>query len=226
MDGIIPGRRLGDSDKAVADAKKAIELDPSMSKAYLRTAVLISRVCCFYIQHCVHEARGISDGGGSLRNGCLIEECDQRIVEETSDLQNQVSEEAPTSVFSEVDIGNSSQTKIQNSDDGFNYDQVDGKTIAPTSYKDWGKGLLWWMDFTKLVGITIQGKGVIDGRGSVWWQDYPYDDLFDDESKLIVLLYNTKTQTNSGFELEIVWQIGSELDGKMPSIKPTVRTTT
>ena len=47
------------------------------------------------------------------------------------------------------------------------------------------------MNFKKLVGITIQGNCVIDGRGSVWWQDYPYDDPFDDESKLIVPLYNT-----------------------------------
>ncbi|KAK0573866.1 hypothetical protein LWI29_014794 [Acer saccharum] len=92
--------------------------------------------------------------------------------------------------------------------------QLDGKIIAPTSYKDWGKGLLWWMDFTKLVGITIQGNGIIDGRGSVWWQDYPYDDPFDDESKLIVPLYNT-TQKHKPIP------VGSELDGKMPSIKPT-----
>ncbi|KAH9773211.1 Pectin lyase-like superfamily protein [Citrus sinensis] len=51
--------------------------------------------------------------------------------------------------------------------------QLDGTVIAPTGSKDWGKGLLWWLDFTKLKGITIQGKGIIDGRGSVWWQDYP-----------------------------------------------------
>lgn len=71
--------------------------------------------------------------------------------------------------------------------------QLDGKIIAPTGAKEWGKGLMWWMDFTKLVGITIQGNGVIDGRGSVWWQDYPYDDPIDDETKLIVPLYNTTT---------------------------------
>ncbi|KAL5759837.1 hypothetical protein ACOSQ2_018675 [Xanthoceras sorbifolium] len=92
--------------------------------------------------------------------------------------------------------------------------QLDGKIIAPTSYKDWGKGLLWWMDFTKLIGITVQGKGIIDGRGSVWWQDYPYDDPIDDETKLIVPIYNT-TQKHPPIP------IGSELGGKMPGIKPT-----
>ncbi|KAK2638083.1 hypothetical protein Ddye_025878 [Dipteronia dyeriana] len=70
------------------------------------------------------------------------------------------------------------------------------------------------MDFTKLVGITIQENGVIDGRGSVWWQDYSYDDPFNDESKLIVPLYNT-TQKHKPIP------IGTELDGKMPSIKPS-----
>lgn len=71
---------------------------------------------------------------------------------------------------------------------------MDGTIIAPTSSNDWGKGLLWWLDFTKLRGITIQGKGILDGRGSVWWQDYPYDDPIDDESKLIIPLHNNTLQ--------------------------------
>ncbi|KAK4844662.1 hypothetical protein QYF36_022823 [Acer negundo] len=33
--------------------------------------LLIIRVCCFYIQHCVHEARGVSDGEGRLINRCF-----------------------------------------------------------------------------------------------------------------------------------------------------------
>ncbi|KAH9708855.1 Pectin lyase-like superfamily protein [Citrus sinensis] len=91
--------------------------------------------------------------------------------------------------------------------------QLDGTIIAPTGSKDWGKGLLWWLDFTKLKGITIQGKGIIDGRGSVWWQDYPLlifpcDSNFDYRQLFLFLL-------------QILWQIRSELSGKMPSIKPT-----
>ncbi|KAG2714560.1 hypothetical protein I3760_03G033300 [Carya illinoinensis] len=49
--------------------------------------------------------------------------------------------------------------------------QLDGKIIAPTSSKPWGSGLLQWLEFTKLKGITIKGKGIIDGQGSVWWDD-------------------------------------------------------
>lgn len=69
--------------------------------------------------------------------------------------------------------------------------QLDGTIIAPTNPNAWGEGLLQWLEFTKLVGITIQGNGVIDGRGSVWWQDVPFDNPIDDEEKLIVPLNHT-----------------------------------
>ncbi|KAK2419613.1 Pectin lyase superfamily protein [Trifolium repens] len=49
--------------------------------------------------------------------------------------------------------------------------QLDGKIIAPTSSSAWGSGTLKWIEFTKLNKITIKGKGVIDGQGSVWWDD-------------------------------------------------------
>ena len=74
------------------------------------------------------------------------------------------------------------------------YYQLDGKIIAPTNPKFWGGGLLQWLEFSKLVGITVQGKGTIDGQGSVWWQDQPFDDPIDDEEKLIVPLNNTKLE--------------------------------
>ncbi|MBA0579687.1 hypothetical protein Gorai_021936, partial [Gossypium raimondii] len=79
--------------------------------------------------------------------------------------------------------------------------QLDGKIIAPTSSKAWGSGLLQWIEFIKLKGITIKGKGTIDGRGSVWWNDSPTAQPQD----------STTNHTISG-----------ELDGKMPSTKPTV----
>ncbi|KAG6537619.1 polygalacturonase At1g48100-like [Zingiber officinale] len=47
--------------------------------------------------------------------------------------------------------------------------QLDGMIIAPTNAKYWGSGLLWWIEFTKLKGITIRGSGIIEGRGSAWW---------------------------------------------------------
>ncbi|CAM8906145.1 unnamed protein product [Rhodiola kirilowii] len=47
--------------------------------------------------------------------------------------------------------------------------QLDGKIIAPKSFNSWKSGILKWIEFTKLKGITIQGVGTIDGQGSVWW---------------------------------------------------------
>ncbi|XP_019420997.1 PREDICTED: polygalacturonase At1g48100-like isoform X1 [Lupinus angustifolius] len=90
--------------------------------------------------------------------------------------------------------------------------QLDGTIIAPTNSNAWGGGLLQWLEFTKLVGITIQGNGVIDGRGSVWWQDQPFDEPIDDEEKLIVPLNHTEKPP---------LPIQSEMGRKMPSIKPT-----
>ncbi|XP_004509758.1 polygalacturonase At1g48100-like [Cicer arietinum] len=92
--------------------------------------------------------------------------------------------------------------------------QVDGTIIAPTNANVWGRGILQWLDFTKLVGFTIQGNGIVDGRGSVWWQDTtPYNNPIDDEEKLLVPLNNTVGRPPM--------QIESELGGKMPGIKPT-----
>lgn len=47
--------------------------------------------------------------------------------------------------------------------------QLDGKIIAPTSSEPWGSGPLQWLQFTELKGITVFGKGIIDGQGGVWW---------------------------------------------------------
>ncbi|RAL53286.1 hypothetical protein DM860_006958 [Cuscuta australis] len=92
--------------------------------------------------------------------------------------------------------------------------QLDGTIIAPTSSKAWGLGLFQWLDFTKLVGLTIQGSGTIDGSGSVWWKDSPLDDPIDDEIKLISPLNN---RTNPPTTIPV----RSSLAGKMPSLKPT-----
>lgn len=66
------------------------------------------------------------------------------------------------------------------------FSQIDGTIIAPSNFKAFGSGLFQWLEFSKLVGITIQGTGVIDGRGSIWWQDSSLDDPLDDELSLIV----------------------------------------
>ncbi|CAL9175850.1 polygalacturonase At1g48100-like [Musa acuminata AAA Group] len=63
--------------------------------------------------------------------------------------------------------------------------QLDGMVIAPTDAKDWSVGLLWWIEFTKLRGITIRGSGTIEGRGSVWWTNANSDvDPINDELSL------------------------------------------
>ncbi|KAL7140784.1 hypothetical protein ABFS83_08G010100 [Erythranthe nasuta] len=80
--------------------------------------------------------------------------------------------------------------------------QLEGKIIAPTNSGAWGSGLLQWLEFTKLKGITIRGKGIIDGQGSVWW----------------------KLTTNSAVESESSYHpnsINTEANGGMPSTKPT-----
>ncbi|XP_057769363.1 polygalacturonase At1g48100-like [Salvia miltiorrhiza] len=80
--------------------------------------------------------------------------------------------------------------------------QLDGKIIAPTNFGAWGKGLLQWLDFSKLKGIAIKGQGVIDGRGSVWWNDK-------------TTTYQTDQEDASDLQGE-----GEDKAG-MPSTKPT-----
>ncbi|VAH61978.1 unnamed protein product [Triticum turgidum subsp. durum] len=73
----------------------------------------------------------------------------------------------------------------------------EGTILAPTNAKAWGSGLLQWLEFTKLSGLSIQGSGTINGRGQQWWT---YSDPNDDE--------DDDTQYNQ--ELE-----------RMPRVKPT-----
>ncbi|XP_042493971.1 polygalacturonase At1g48100-like [Macadamia integrifolia] len=94
--------------------------------------------------------------------------------------------------------------------------QLEGTIIAPTSPKAWSPGLYQWLLFTKLKGITIQGGGIIDGRGSVWWNDNPLDDPIDDERRLIVPIDQDPVHNNSQIPIS-----NSEVSGKMPSLKPT-----
>ncbi|KAL7133103.1 hypothetical protein ABFS83_12G118500 [Erythranthe nasuta] len=93
--------------------------------------------------------------------------------------------------------------------------QLDGTIVAPTSPSHWGSGLLQWLEFTKLVGLTIKGSGTIDGNGAAWWQNSNDDnDPLDDESKLIVPLNDTTEQKPRIHE-------DSWFGSKLPSVKPT-----
>ncbi|CAH1451568.1 unnamed protein product [Lactuca virosa] len=93
--------------------------------------------------------------------------------------------------------------------------QIDGTIIAPSSFKSYGSGLFQWILFTKLVGLTIQGGGTIDGSGSIWWKSTPFDDPLDDELKLIIPINGT-----TGKKI-LDSSITDSLGGIMPSIKPT-----
>ncbi|KAJ7974590.1 Polygalacturonase [Quillaja saponaria] len=81
--------------------------------------------------------------------------------------------------------------------------QLDGKIIAPTSSASWGSGLLQWLDFSKLKGITIKGKGIIDGQGSVWWNDSPTNNPTH-ETRSSISQYSVESNS-----------------GGLPSTKPT-----
>ncbi|RVW46553.1 Polygalacturonase [Vitis vinifera] len=87
--------------------------------------------------------------------------------------------------------------------------QLDGKIIAPRSSSAWGSGFYQWLDFSKLQGITIRGKGTIDGQGSIWWNDST-DESESETPTAGDSLYSSKQDSISG-----------ELSAKMPSTKPT-----
>ncbi|KAL8161616.1 hypothetical protein V2J09_013105 [Rumex salicifolius] len=51
--------------------------------------------------------------------------------------------------------------------------QIDGTIIAPSRVSSWPKsGLFQWINFKWLHSFTIQGSGIVDGRGYEWWSSY------------------------------------------------------
>jgi hypothetical protein len=60
--------------------------------------------------------------------------------------------------------------------------QLEGTILAPTNAKAWGSGLLQWLEFTKLNGLSIQGSGTINGRGQQWWTYSDPNDNEDDDT--------------------------------------------
>ncbi|XP_022737970.1 protein SGT1 homolog B-like [Durio zibethinus] len=89
--------KLNNLPEAVADANKAIDLDPYMSKAYLRKAT-----ACMKLEE-YHTAKAALEIGAGLAPGesrfsKLIKECEERIAEETGDLSKETQEEVTTNV--------------------------------------------------------------------------------------------------------------------------------
>ncbi|XP_030448888.1 protein SGT1 homolog isoform X1 [Syzygium oleosum] len=89
--------KLCNFTEAVADANRAIELDPSMSKAYFRKGN-----ACYELEE-YQTAKAAFELGSSLAPGDarftnLIKKCDEGIAEESGDLLDQPLEKASTQV--------------------------------------------------------------------------------------------------------------------------------
>ncbi|XP_020521048.1 polygalacturonase At1g48100 isoform X2 [Amborella trichopoda] len=63
--------------------------------------------------------------------------------------------------------------------------KLEGTIVAPTKREVWGRyGMLQWIQFSKLRGITVSGQGVIDGRGAAWWGGSSYQQITGQFSKV------------------------------------------
>ncbi|KAL9409776.1 hypothetical protein AB3S75_048073 [Citrus x aurantiifolia] len=91
--------KLQNFTEAVADANRAIELEPSMSKAYWRKATACMKLEEYETAKVALE-KGASLAPGDSRFTNLIKECEERIAEETGELQKQPLETGPTNVVS------------------------------------------------------------------------------------------------------------------------------
>ncbi|XP_057812613.2 polygalacturonase At1g48100-like [Cryptomeria japonica] len=58
--------------------------------------------------------------------------------------------------------------------------QVDGSIIVQVNPKAWTSKLVEWINFEILNGITIAGKGTLDGQGAVWWKISKLQDEVND----------------------------------------------
>ncbi|KAJ8536823.1 hypothetical protein K7X08_035224 [Anisodus acutangulus] len=83
--------------EAVVDANKAIELDPSLSKAYLRKGLACMKLEEYQTAKVALET-GASLAPGESRFTKLIKECDERIAEEAGEVPNQSVDNAPANV--------------------------------------------------------------------------------------------------------------------------------
>lgn len=114
--------------EAVEDANKAIELDPSLFKAYLRKGTACMKLEEYQTAKAALEL-GASLAPGESRFAKMIKECDERIAEENGELPKQPMETATTeSVAEDVQPVNSEDVQPVNPPS----DQV---TVAPVKPK-------------------------------------------------------------------------------------------
>ncbi|TYI57083.1 hypothetical protein E1A91_D11G254900v1 [Gossypium mustelinum] len=87
--------KLNNLTEDVTDANKAIELDPSMSKAYLRKTTACVKLEEYQTAKAALET-GATLAPGELRFSKLIKECEERIAKETDELPKQMLKEVTT----------------------------------------------------------------------------------------------------------------------------------
>ncbi|KAI3887883.1 hypothetical protein MKX03_000590 [Papaver bracteatum] len=51
--------------------------------------------------------------------------------------------------------------------------EISGTIVAPLTLKEWGwpNNIRRWIVFEKVDGLTVQGGGIINGRGNCWWEN-------------------------------------------------------
>lgn len=70
--------------------------------------------------------------------------------------------------------------------------------FAPANFNTKGRDLLWWLEFTKLVGITVHGKTPqMEAAQNGGNTTHPFGDPIDNESKLIIPLNKQSTTTST-----------------------------
>ncbi|KAI4324971.1 hypothetical protein MLD38_030410 [Melastoma candidum] len=94
--------KLRNFTEAVADANRAIELDPSMHKAYLRKGN-----ACFELEEYPTAKAALEKGAslvpGDTRFANLIKRCEESIAEESGEVFNQSLEKLPTCAVENID---------------------------------------------------------------------------------------------------------------------------
>ncbi|KQK08808.1 protein SGT1 homolog [Brachypodium distachyon] len=144
--------KLGSYTEAVADANKAIELDPSMHKAYYRKGAACIKLEEYQTAKAALEL-GSSYASGDARFARLIKECDDRIAEEAS----QVPAKKATAVVPAATSGATTvATPAEDKEDGANMENSLPNVEVPSKPK-------YRHDFynsTTEVVLTIFAKGV------------------------------------------------------------------
>ncbi|KAK6121866.1 hypothetical protein DH2020_044381 [Rehmannia glutinosa] len=95
--------KLRNFTEAVADANKAIELDPKIAKAYLRKGMACIKLEEYQTAKTALEI-GASLAPGDSRFTNLIKECDERIAEEAEEPPKQLADKAPSIVAPPNDL--------------------------------------------------------------------------------------------------------------------------